>query len=188
MDFLLEERMKPTARLVVMLLTLTPLAACDDARTQPVSASPLPSAPSPAPTAGQITLRSIAPGSGAILNVLECPTSLTSNFKDLCTEPLQMTVDVEFNGSVSDAVTTAGFYSGTKRCGLATSESSRFATDNRASFDLRGAIELSDESVQLHCPLPAETTRMVIQLWERGRPGVPLLTQEFAHHYTFTQP
>jgi hypothetical protein len=184
--------MKPAARLVMALLTLTPLVACDDGRTRNMPASPLPSAPSsPLPPAfgGQITLRSIAPGSGATLKVHECPwPSFTSNFKDLCAEPLQLTVDVEFAGSVANAVVTATFYSGTKRCGVAYAGPSPFAAGSRASFELRGAIELSDESVQLHCPLPAETTGLVIQLWETDRPAVPLLTQGFAHNYTFAEP
>ena len=32
------------------------------------------------------------------------------------------------------------------------------------------------------------TTRLVVQLWEVSRPAAPLLTQEFAHRYTFADP
>ena len=188
--------MRPAARFVNTLVAVAALTACDGGRTQlptapsslPPSTSPPPS-PSPPPSAsGQITLRSIAPGSGATLTVRECPTSYTDSFKDLCSDPAHMTVDVQFERDVSTAVVTAGFYRGTKRCGIAYSGPSPFAAGSRASFELVGAVALSDESVQLHCPLPAETTRMVIQLWERSRPSVPLLTQEFAHNYTFAEP
>ena len=183
--------MKPAARLVMTLLTLTPLAACDDGRSRPIPGSPLPSAPSlptpPPASMSQITIRSIAPGSGATLTVRECPFSFTSNFKDLCAERLQMTVDVEFGSSVSNAVVTASFYSGTTRCGIAYSGSAPFAAGSRA-FELLGTIALSDEYLQLHCPLPAQTTRMVIQLWERSTPAGPLLIREFAHNYTFAEP
>jgi hypothetical protein len=99
-----------------------------------------------------------------------------------------MTVDVEFEQDVSTAVVTAAFYRGATRCGLLYSGPSPFTAGSRASFELRGAIELSDEYVQLRCVLPAATTRVVIQLWERSRPATPLLTQEFAHSYTLAGP
>jgi len=182
--------MKPAARFVNTLVAVAVLTACDGARTQ------LPSAPSSSPpsisppplAAGQITLRSIAPGSGATLTVRECPTSFTNSFKDLCSDPAHLTVDVQFERDVSSAVVTATFESGTKRCGWLYSGPSAFAAGSRVSFELRGAIEFSDESLQLHCSLPAETARMVIQLWEASRPATPLLTQEFAHTYTFAEP
>jgi hypothetical protein len=188
--------MRPAARFVNTLVAVAALTACDGGRTQlptapsspPPSASPPPSPSPPLSASGQITLRSIAPGSGATLTVRECPTSFTDSFKDLCSDPAHMTVDVEFGRDVSTAVVTAAFYSGTKRCGVASSGPSPFAAGSRASFELLGAIELSDESVQLHCPLPAETTRMVIQLWEASRPATPLLTQDFAHSYAFAEP
>ena len=186
--------MKPTALFAHTLVAVAAFTACDGGRTQlPTAPSsraqvPVPTAPSPPPlsAAGKITLRSIAPESGSTLAVVECANSFNTRFKDLCAEPLQMTVDVEFDGSVSNAVVTASFYNGSQRCGMASSGSSPFA-GSRASFDLQ-VMELSDEYVQLHCPLPAATTRLVVSLWEARSPATPLLTQEFAHSYTLAEP
>jgi hypothetical protein len=180
---------KPAAVLANMLVAVAALSACGG-RTESPARIDLPTAPSsPQPSAaGQIALRSIAPASGATLTVDDCPVSSTDRFKDQCSGPTQITVDVQYERDVSNAVVTASFYSGTRRCGLTYSESAPFAAGARASFELQGAIELSDEYVQLHCVPPAETTRLVIQLWDAGRPATPLLTQEFAHRYTFVDP
>ena len=52
-----------------------------------------------------------------LVTVRECPNPpYTELFKDLCTDPLQITVDVEFDRDISNAVVTAGFYSGSQRC------------------------------------------------------------------------
>jgi len=160
-------------------------------RTHPIAHRSISSAPIALGTTNGVRSNHTAVDSsqsGATLTVRECPTSFTDSFKDLCSEPTHITVDIQFERDVSTAVVTAAFYSGTKTCGVAYSGPSPFAAGSRASFELRGAIELSDESVQLHCRLPAETTRMVIQLWERSRPATPLLTQDFAHSYTFAAP
>ena len=182
--------MKPVAFFAHALVAVAALTACNQSPTAPSSRTELATAPLPPPLsiAGTITLRSIAPGSGATLTVGDCPNSVIDRFKERCSDPTHITVDVEFAQALSNAVVTASFYSGTKRCGIAYSDSSSVTAGNRRSFEVLGAIELSDEYIPLHCPPPAETTRMVIQLWDVGRPATPLLTQEFAHRYTFADP
>jgi hypothetical protein len=163
-------------------LMLSMVAACDSRTVSPSSV------PTPAPTS-KITVRSIAPASGATLPVRECPyypSSLNLNFWEMCADQLQMSFDVEFERDVTNAVVTAGFYSGAQRCGLATSQSAPLQAGSRASFETK-VILLSDEVNRLLCALPAETTRMVVQLWERDRPATPLLTEEFSHTYRFAE-
>lgn len=172
------------ARLSLALVALGGLAACDGRNVSP---SPIPAAPAPP---GQITVRSIAPASGATLAVRECPyypSSFNLNFWEMCADPVLMIFDVEFEREVTNAVVTAGFYSGSQRCGFAASQTAPLKTGSRASFDAQ-VILMSDEVNRLLCTLPAETTRMVVQLWERERPATPLLTEEFPHSYRFAEP
>jgi hypothetical protein len=131
----------------------------------------------------------MAPGSGALLSVRDCPyypSNLHVDFWDQCSESVRVAFDVEFGRDVSNAVVTAGFYSGSQRCGLATSQPVKLSAGSHGSFEA-GVILLSDEVVRLLCPLPAQTTRMVVQLWEADHPASPLLTQEFPHYYTFVE-
>jgi hypothetical protein len=88
---------------------------------------------------------------------------------------------------VSNAVVTAGFYSKSVRCGLSTSPVAPITAGTRTSFVVSG-INLSDESTVSRCTLPTETTQLVVQVWQRDRPASPLLSQEFAQAYTFTEP
>ena len=111
-------------------------------------------------------------------------------YVDFCADRSPMTLDVQYGADVSEAVVTASFYNGSQRCGMAYSAMpgpALTARSHAVSFTA-STISLSDEDHPLLCPLPATTTRVVVQLWERGRPAVPLLTKEFGHTYTFTQP
>jgi hypothetical protein len=176
-----------SARFPVTLVALSTLAGCDG---QNVSPSRISTAPSPQVTEGQITLQSISPPSGATLPVEECqfyPSRLDLDFWEMCADQLNMTVDVEFEADVRDAVVTAGFYRGTQRCGLAMSQTKPLRAGRTAVFDTH-VILLSDETTQLPCALPAETTQMVVQLWGRSSPATVLLRREFAHHYRFAEP
>lgn len=169
------------------LVALGTLSGCDGANDSRTASF---TAPSPQAPAGQITVQSIAPGSGATLQVGECqyyPSSLDLDFWEMCADHVNMTFVVEFEGDVTNAVVTAGFYSGTMRCGLATSSTASLPAGTPRAFATH-VILLSDESTQLLCPLPAETTRMVVQLWEAARPATPLLSREFVHSYRFTRP
>lgn len=154
--------------------------------TGPTTLLPPPTGPSPAAPRGEITVRSITPASPATLIVREC-TYPSSAYSDMCSRQLEMAFDVQFENEIPNAVVTAGFYAGSQRCGLASSSGRPFAAGGRATFTLP-VISFSDESTRLLCPLPAVTMRMVVQLWEASRPGVPLLTQEFVNTFTFVDP
>ena len=182
--------MKTPAYLAATLVTLFAVSACDGpgrsvSRTNPVPTAPSPPAP-PEPQ-GDITVRSITPESGATLTVRQC--EWYPLYEDFCADRSPMKFDVRYGADVSESVVTAGFYNGSQRCGVAYSAMPGpplTAGSGAVSFTV-STISLSDEDHPLLCPLPATTTRIVVQLWERGRPAVPLLTKEFDHTYTFTQ-
>jgi hypothetical protein len=179
---------KTPAFVAATLVALVAVNACDDASGRDGSvANPIPTAPSPPAPQGEITVRSVTPVSGATLTVQRC--EWYSWIEDFCADRSPMTFDVRYGADVSEAVVTAGFYSGSQRCGMAYSTipgPQLTAGSDAVSFTV-STISLSDEDHPLLCPLPATTTRMVVQLWERGRPAAPLLTKEFDHTYTFSQ-
>jgi hypothetical protein len=185
--------MKRSAYLSAAVLIFVTLSACDSSSVRDASfpnptAPASPPAPPPPAAQGDITIRSIEPASGARLAVREC--EWYSWYVDMCADRAPMTFDVLYRGSVSEAVVTAGFYKNVSRCGIAYSGTpgpSLGGGSESVSFTV-SMISLSDEYNRLLCPLPATTTRLVVQLWERGRPAAPLLTKEFVHTYTFSDP
>ena len=179
--------MKTPAYLAAALVTLLAVSACDGPSARNSVPNPSPTAPSAPAPQGEITVRSITPGSGATLTVRRC--EWYPLYVDFCADRSPMTFDVQYGAHVSEAVVTVGFYNGSQRCGLAYSAMpgpGLTAGSDAVSFTA-STISLSDEDHPLLCPLPATTTRMVVQLWERDRPAVPLLTKEFGHTYTFTE-
>jgi hypothetical protein len=98
-----------------------------------------------------------------------------------------MIFDVEFENEISNPVLIANFYRGSQLCayGLAPGKAP-LTTGIRASFEVN-IITLFDVGKPPVCPLPAETTRTVVQLSERCCRATPLLTQEFVQTYTFAE-
>jgi hypothetical protein len=180
---------KTPAYLAATLVALLAVSACDDdpSARNVSSTNPVPTAPAPPAPVGDITLRSIIPESGATLTVRPC--EWYPLYEDFCADRSPMRFDVQYEASVAEAVVTAGFYSGSQRCGIAYSAlPGPLLTPGSGAVSFTvSTISVSDEAHPLLCPLPATTTRIVVQLWERGRPAVPLLTKEFDHTYTFTQ-
>lgn len=184
---------RTSATLAALSLTIL-MSACDhqtvggnepSSPTAPTTPLP-PTGPSPVDPRGEITVRSITPASPATLIVRDC-TYPNSQYTERCSRQLQMVVDVQFENEVSNAVVTATFYAGSQRCGVAYSSPQPLAAGGRATFGM-SAISLSNDDTLLLCPLPTETTRMVVQLWETSRPSVPLLTQESGNTFTFVDP
>jgi hypothetical protein len=162
------------------LLAALVLAACDNTNA---------TAPTSVPTTqGEITIRSIELGSGATLSVRQC--EWYTWYVEMCADRSLMTFDVLYPEGVSEAVLTASFYNGSQRCGIAYSPlpGPPLRAGGSAFPMTVSAISLSDEDHRLLCPLPATTTRVVVQLWERNRTAAPLLAKEFAHTYTFVEP
>jgi hypothetical protein len=154
--------------------------------TTPTTLLP-PTNPSPAAPRGEITIRSITPASPATIIVREC--IYADSYTEMCSSQLQVAVEVQFANETPNAMVTASFYAGSKKCGFGGSSPQPLAAGARATFNVLG-LTLSSEGGPVLCPLPAMTTRMVVQLWEVGRPAVgsELLTQEFVNTYTFAEP
>ena len=149
----------------------------------PISSSPLP--PPPPALRGSVAITAIKPSPGSALNVRDCASN--PGYAGYCSYT-HITADVTLEQAVSDAVVTAAFYRGTERCGIAYSGTTNLQGDTRTMFTITD-ISLSDEYTALHCaPLPAETDRVVVQVWSASRPAVPLFSQEFAYSYTFMIP
>ena len=154
-------------------------------------ANPIPTAPSPpASQQGEITVRSIVPASGATLTVRPC--EFDDGFLAMCADRVPMTFDVQYRANLPNVYITVSFYRGVQRCGYAASNIVALTAGAEAVALTVSTIVLSYETGALLCPLPATTTRLVVQFVNRnGAPGsgaTPLLTKEFDHTYTFAQP
>jgi hypothetical protein len=134
---------------------------------------------------GEITIRSMTPASPATIPAREChPYAPAHN--EVCTVGLQMAFEAQLSIRISRAIVTADFYAGSKLCGHGESDFQRLAAGEPATFSV-SRLSLQEEGGPLLCPLPTVTTRMVVRLWEAGSSS-ELLTQEFAHTYTFAEP
>jgi hypothetical protein len=186
--------MKQALRLFGLAFLLAALSGCGN--PLPITASNDPAAPSVVPTVaptpastptirGSITVTSLTPPPGATLSVRECPFYYGETGS--CSDA-KVAVEVALEQSVADAVVTVSYYRNAERCGIAYAGPTALPTSTLTAFTAT-LIELSDESVSLHCaPLPATTNRFVVQVWSAKQPSTSLLTQEFAHGYTFANP
>jgi hypothetical protein len=181
--------------LAASLVVLSTAAACDDGydSVRPTGTAPSLVSPPAAPTRGQVSLRSIAPASGATLSMRDCTYEPETSFGNtqLCTGQSRIHLDMEFESEVVAEV-VAYFYRGSQIC-------ARSARDFRGG---RGSVELNiisltntslpDEVLTIpanRCPLPVATTRIILKVLERSSSSKPLqISQEFAHTYTFDAP
>ena len=181
--------MKCSRRLTVGLSLSAILSACGSstptAPSRPTVVTPAP-APSPAPPSaarGEITIREISPGSGATLTVRACDSG---NITRICTDQWRGTFEVVMDGGMSNAVLTVSFYNGPTRCGYAADTRDVVTAGSRVLFS-PSMIYLSDDYGMPvpPCPFPANTTRMVAELWSDS--DNTTLRQEFANVYTFAE-
>jgi hypothetical protein len=179
--------------LVALLVTLSTVTACDNGDESFRSTGTAPSPVSPPPPTGQVSVRSIAPASGATLSLKDCTWEPETSFGNtqLCTAESRIALDLEFETEVTASV-VAYFYRGAQIC----------ARSERLFHGRRGSVELNivsltstfqpDEVLTTtanRCPLPVVTTRIVLKVLERSSFTRPLqISQEFAHAYTFNAP
>ena len=149
-----------------------------------------PSSPSP-PTSLQapLSIRSITPASGTTLLVREC--GFDEGFDILCTQEPRVSVDVDVPHDIDDPALSVILENGSKRCASFDAMQppiTRPLKAGRYSFEFGGAfLYATGANFELDCPLPAETTRLVIRLWNVTGAAFPrvVLAQEFAHTYRF---
>jgi hypothetical protein len=181
--------MRSLSPLAASLAAVLALAGCSGTVESPVGPSgsagtsftPPPSpAPQPGPPeiAGTIAVRSIAPEPGTTLLVRNCSWA-GPNFPYLCADQLQLALDVHVDQDVPRGVLSAQFVAGGSECGSAGQPVA--LTAGTQTIRLNGA-EISSDGALFRCPLPAETTQMIVRLTAEGR---VLLTREFAYTYRF---
>ena len=105
----------------------------------------------------------------------------------MCTAA-HMVFDVEFETEIAHAAASVRFFRGSQLCAFGSAApyfGQPFTAGSRASFVVT-IVSLFDIGRPMACPLPTETTRMVVELVE-PKTAMPLLSQEFAHSYTFVE-
>jgi hypothetical protein len=179
--------MKYALSVAIAVMALTSVTGCGD--TERAVTPTQPSSPAPGPTStinGEITIRSISPGTGATVPVHLCAPGSTR----FCADQPRMTLDVVVDQDVPDAVLTVSF----ERCAIARAPVTALSAGRRVSVSTP-VLDLSDDGplhdgvgAALFCALPAVTTTMTVSLWRSGESARALLTREFAHGYTFAIP
>jgi hypothetical protein len=181
---------KTAALLATSLVTLSAFSACEgrSGSSSPVAPSPAPVVPSPVSSPrGQVFIRSATPEPGGTLLVRDCTYDVEeSGPKYQMCAPALMIFDVAFDSEIAHAAASANFYRGSQLCASGAAFpylGEPFTAGTRASFRVN-IITIVPIGKPIACPLPAETTRMVVELADgKG----PLLTQEFAHTYAFVE-
>jgi len=159
---------------------------------QPLQTPVAPSPVSPPQGQGQgpVWLRSATPEQGGTLLVRDCTYDAeeTGPNHQMCAAA-RMIFDVAFENEIAHAAVTVKFLRGSQLCAYGAASPyfvGPFTASSRASFVVT-IVTLFDVGKPIACrPLPAETTRLVVELVDPST-GTPLLTQEFAHTYTFVE-
>jgi hypothetical protein len=166
------------ARLVASSTLSIVLSSCDSPSSPSSTRSP---ASSPQ---GQLTLRSITPASGAVLAFRECGFD---GLEVMCNDEPRASVDVEIHQDVVDPALDLAFHSVSTKCGSLESrrEIARPLQAGRHSFDFAGAfLYATGRTAAPDCPLPSDTTHLVLTLWEVGSGrGTPVMVQHIAYRY-----
>ena len=166
------------------------VSACSEPPTAPGPQPPPPPVVPPPVISqgqGQVWLRSASPEPGGKVPIHDCTYDVEesgSNYQ-MCGLAL-MIFDVAFEGEIAQAAASVRFFRGSQLCARGSAIpyfGQPFTAGSRASFVVT-IISLSEVGGPIACPLPAETTRMVVEFVE-PRTAAPLLTRELAHTYTF---
>ena len=177
---------RPT-HLAASLAAVIALAACNGTVESPVgpsgpagtSSTPPPPPPPSPEIAGNVVIRSIAPEPGTTIVVRNC-NGAGPPLTYLCADELRLALDVEVDRDVPNGVLSADFTAAGSTCAHA-SERVALTAGTPATISMQGA-EISSDGALFRCPLPADTTQMVVRLSSSGR---VLLTREFAYNYRF---
>ena len=176
---------RPTP-LAASLAAVIALAACNGTVESPVgpsglagsSSTPEPPPPPPPEIDGNIVVRSIAPEPGTTIIVRNCSWA-GPTVSYLCADQLRLAFDVQVDQDIPAGVLSADFTAGST-CAHA-SERVTLTAGTQTTIRMEGA-EVSSDGALFRCPLPADTTQVVVRLSGSGR---VLLTREFAFNYRF---
>jgi hypothetical protein len=171
------------AHLAALLTAVIVLTGCKGTVESPVAPSGPSGAssgpPPPPEIAGTIVVRSIAPEPGTTLIVRNCSFA-GPDFPYLCADQLRVAFDVQVDQDVPSGVLGALFTAAGSTCAYA-SERVTLTAGTQTTIRMQGA-EISSDGALFRCPLPADTTQVVVRLSGSGR---VLLTREFAFNYRF---
>jgi hypothetical protein len=173
--------------LAALLAAVIVLTGCNGTVESPVapsgssgaSSGPPPAPPPPPEIAGTIVVRSIAPEPGTTLIVRNCSFA-GPDFPYLCADQLRLAFDVQVDQDIPSGVLSALFTAAGSTCAHA-SERVTLTASTQTTIRMEGA-EVSSDGALFRCPLPADTTQVVVRLSGSGR---VLLTREFAFNYRF---
>jgi hypothetical protein len=172
------------AALLAAVIVLTGCNGTVDSPVAPSGSSGVPSGPPPAPPlppeiAGTIVVRSIAPEPGTTLIVQNCSFA-GPDFPYLCADQLRLAFDLQVDQDIPNGVLSALFTAAGSTCALS-SERVTLTAGTQTTIRMQGA-EISSDGALFRCPLPADTTQILVRLSGSGR---VLLTREFAYDYRF---
>lgn len=175
---------RPT-HLAGSLAAVIALAACNGPVESPVgpsgpagaSSTPTPPPPPSPEITGNIVVRSIAPEPGTTIIVRNCSWA---EFPYLCADQLRLAFDVQVDQDIPAGVLSAVFTAAGSTCAHA-SERVTLTAGTQTTIRMQGA-EISSDGALFRCPLPADTTQVLVRLSGSGR---VLLTREFAFNYRF---
>ena len=173
--------------LAASLAAVIALAACNGTVESPVgpsglagsSSTPQPHPPPPPEINGNIVVRSIAPEPGTTIIVRNCSWA-GPTFSYLCADQLRLAFDVQVDQDIPSGVLSADFTAAGSTCAH-TSERVTLTAGTQTTIRMEGA-DISSDGALFRCPLPADTTQVVVRLLGSGR---VLLTREFAFNYRF---
>lgn len=189
-----------------VLVALVAFCGCDG-RPDTIPIPTGPSAPAPLPPVAPtppgfgslratVTMTAITPAPGATVFVRDCPPGPAGTFTTLCTDQLKATFSVFLDGEAPDSTLRVVFSDGTRQCGsswlprtpLVAGTSMTISTTTVFLSSELSEGEGSPSQLVQPCNLPVTTSRIVLQLWQRGNALAPLVAQEFAGTYTFVRP
>jgi hypothetical protein len=143
---------------------------------------------SPSASTSPVSIRSITPASGTTLVVRDCGFD---GLTVICTQEPRLSVDIDVPRDIGDPALDATLEGASKRCasfGAIQPRITRPLRAGRYSFEFTEIyLFATGPNHEQDCPFPAETTRLVIRLWDVTGAAIPreVLTKEFPHTYRF---
>jgi hypothetical protein len=167
--------------------------ACGERDSMTPTAPALPSVTATRTVHGEVSVATVTHQSGSILGVHDCGPAWSDIAGDhLCNDDWHGAFNVVIDRDLFDAVLTVTFEDQGRRCGEVYVSNHSFAANREQLVGTVSPIFLTYEPegydnlvVAQRCELPSQTTRLVVQVWDRAAPATPLLRREFDYAYTF---
>jgi len=188
--------MKPITTSIVSAICSCVFAACGATGivtpAAPTAVSNPTATPVPPATAiGNIRFAAVTHDSGGALRVQDCAAFSPISANHLCNEEWHAAFDVTSTVDLMNGALSVYFEHAGMRCGEVWASSQSFAAGRERLVGTSNPVfvtrQLESGIVELPCPLPVTTDRLVVQLWDPRRPVAPLLRREFDYVFTFVE-